>query len=137
MKCQNIFQHIYKLVKYVKIYEIKYYYLKKTWFSNLNLSRTSITQFSRLRVGHYLLPSHSYKLSLNDSPYCTKHSEEIICDLSHIIFSCPSLSSNRLTLFNFLKSQTIQLTLPSILNPNSEIAIILILSFIRKTGLSV
>jgi hypothetical protein len=104
--------------------------LKKTWFDNLKLLRTSIIKFNRLRVGHHLLPSHSYILSLNDSPYCTKHPEEIICDLSHIIFICPSLSHNRLILFNFLKSQNIQLTPPSILNSHSETIINRILSFI-------
>lgn len=68
--------------------------------------------------------------------YCTKHPEEAICDLSHI-FSCPSLSSNRLVIFSLLKSQNIQLTLSSILNSNSEIIIIRILSFILETGLSI
>jgi len=63
-------------------------------------------------VGHYLLPSHSYKLSLNDSPYCTKDPEEVICDLSLIILSYISLSSNHLILFNFLKSQNIQCIFP-------------------------
>jgi hypothetical protein len=92
--------------------------LKKTWFNNLKLSRLSIIQYSRLWVGHYLLPSHTYKLSLNGSPYCTKQPEEVICDLSHIIFSYPSLSCNRLVLFSFLKYQNIQLTLLYIFNSN-------------------
>ncbi|KAF0756002.1 RNase H domain-containing protein, partial [Aphis craccivora] len=46
---------------------------KKTWFNNLHLHRSYIVQFNRLRIGHHLLPSHSFKLGLNDSPFCTLH----------------------------------------------------------------
>ncbi|KAF0764980.1 RNase H domain-containing protein, partial [Aphis craccivora] len=35
--------------------------------------------------------SHSFKLGLNDSPFCTLHLDERICDLSHILFDCPAL----------------------------------------------
>lgn len=44
--------------------------LSKPWFHSLKLSRKIIISFSRLHFGHILLPSHSFKLSLNNSPLC-------------------------------------------------------------------
>lgn len=55
-------------------------------FLNLNLSKKIISSFSHLRLGHTLLPSHSYKLSLKDSPLCTLHATESNYDISHILF---------------------------------------------------
>jgi len=67
----------------------------KSWFYNLDLSRSTIFRFNRLRVGHSLLPEHAYKLGLNDSPLCTLHSTESVCDISHLLFDCPSLYTKR------------------------------------------
>lgn len=44
--------------------------LSKPWFHSLKLSRKIIISFSRLHFGHILLPSHYFKLSLNNSPLC-------------------------------------------------------------------
>lgn len=89
-----------------------------------------VIQLNRLRIGHYLLPSHDYKLNLNDSPFCTLHLDECLCDLSHILFDCPSLSINRSHLISSLNSLTIQFNLPFILNLKSEHVV----SFIQEAG---
>ena len=97
------------------------------------LPRYSIVQFNRLRIGHHLLPSHTYKLNLNDSPFCTLHMEECICDLSHILFDCPSLSIKRQNLITSLNSSNISFNFYSILNSNSEPIIIIFISFIQES----
>jgi len=58
---------------------------EKTWFYNLDLPRSIIVRFNRLHVGHSLLPEHAYKLGLNDSPLCTLHITESVCDISHYL----------------------------------------------------
>ena len=93
---------------------------KKTWFYNLDLPRSTIVRFNRLRVGHSFLPEHAYKLGLNDSPLCTLHITESFCDISHLLFDCPSLYSKRTSLINYIKSLNIPLTLPSILNTQTK-----------------
>jgi hypothetical protein len=77
------------------------------WFHNLNRSRKSISSFSRLRFGHTLLPSHSFKLALNDSLLCTLHNEPMVCDISHLIFSCPILLTQRVQLISRLNLSNI------------------------------
>jgi hypothetical protein len=64
---------------------------KKTWFFKLDLSRSTIVRFNRLRVGHSLFPNHAYKFGLNNSPLCTLHITENVCDISHLLFDYPSL----------------------------------------------
>ncbi|XP_026819622.1 uncharacterized protein LOC113558364 [Rhopalosiphum maidis] len=107
---------------------------QKIWFNNLHLSRATIVQFNRQRSGHTTLPAHAYKLDLNDSPFCTLHITEMPCDLSHILFECPSLYPKRTTLFNSLKPLNISPNLYSILNSNSETVINLIITFILEAG---
>ena len=77
---------------------------KHPWFKDLEISRHLIVCFTRLRIGHSLLPYHSFKLNLNSSPLCTRHHEESICDFDHILFNCPSLFYSRQLLFSFISS---------------------------------
>uniref|UniRef100_A0A2H8TL40 RNA-directed DNA polymerase from mobile element jockey n=2 Tax=Melanaphis sacchari TaxID=742174 RepID=A0A2H8TL40_9HEMI len=107
---------------------------KKTWFYNLDLPRSIIVRFNRLRVGHSLLPDHAYKLGLNDSPLCTLHITESICDISHLLFDCPSLYSKRTSLINYIKFLNIPPTLPSILNTQVETVIKKIIHFLLEAG---
>jgi len=74
------------------------------WFNNLGIQRHLIVSFTHLRIEHSLLPHHSFKLSLNSSPLCTRHHEDTICDFSHIIFNCLFLIISRQLLFSFLSS---------------------------------
>jgi len=60
--------------------------INNIWFSKLEKHRSHIRQFNRLRIGHSLLPSHLFKLGLNDSSFCTLNLNECICDLSRILF---------------------------------------------------
>lgn len=108
--------------------------INNIWFKNVLLPRAFIVQFNRLRIGHYLLPSHAYKLNLNDSPFCTLHMEEYICDLSQILFDCPSLTIKRQNLVNSLNSLKVSFNLHSILNSKSELVIVNIISFIQEAG---
>ena len=108
--------------------------LKKTWFNNLHLHRPHIVQFNRLRIGHHLLPCHSFKLGLNDSPFCTLHLNESICDLSHILFDCPALQTKRIILVNIFKTLNIPFNIYFILNTKSNIAIKSVISFILDAG---
>jgi len=121
----NVFIHIVPNIPY------------ETWFNNLNLSRSSIVHFNRLRSGHILLPAHAYKLDLNDSPLCTLHISKSSCDLSHILFDCPFLLLKRTLLLKFLNSFNIPANLFSILNPKSELLINQIIAFILESGFSI
>lgn len=108
------------------------------WFHNLKLNRKIITSFSRLRFGHTLLPSHSYKLSLNDSPLCMFHVHDpMICDISHILFHCPSLVPQRNTLFTLIHSFNVKLDTQSILSSPNVPIITSLISFINQTGLKI
>jgi hypothetical protein len=108
--------------------------LNNIWFSKLDLHRSHITQFNRLRIGHSLLPSHSFKLDLNDSPFCTLHLDECICDLSHILLNCPALITERLDLIKSLRSFNYPFNLHSILNTNCIFTIKCIIKFILNAG---
>ena len=108
--------------------------LKNTWFNDLNLPRSLIVQFNRLRMGHTLLPGHSYKLGLNDSPFCTLHLYECVCDLPHILFVCPALHGKRLILISSLQSLNIPFNLQSILNTKCKMTIKIIITFILEAG---
>lgn len=105
------------------------------WFHKLNLSRKVICSFSRLRFGHTLLPSHSFKLSLNDSPLCTFDHTPAICDINHILFNCPALHSERLILFSLLHSLNIPLNSFHILTSQSKTTIHATIAFILNSGL--
>jgi hypothetical protein len=74
------------------------------WYKDLKISRSVIVYYTRLRIGHSLLPHHAFKLELNSSPLCTRHQEEAICNFEHIIFHCPSLHPNRQLFFSYLCS---------------------------------
>lgn len=90
----------------------------RPWFYNLKLCRKTIFSFSRIRIGHTLLSSHSYYLLLNNSPLCILHIAEAICDFPHIFLYCPSIIALReiLSAYNvpfdthaFLSSQLISI----------------------------
>jgi len=55
------------------------------------------------------LPSHSPVFVLaNNSSHCTHHDNPVICDISHIIFNCPSkLSPQRAKLLSLLNSSNL------------------------------
>lgn len=108
---------------------------KHPWFYNLPLSRFQISSFSRLRFGHNRLPFHAFNMSLNHSPFCPKHNDEVPCNFSHLLFDCPALQHNRLLLFNFLSSLNISpINSYNILNTKSSSVIIQIISFIHAAG---
>jgi hypothetical protein len=104
--------------------------LNNIWFSKLDLHRLHITQFNILRIGHSLLSSHSFKLGLNDSPFCTLHLDECTYDLSHILFDCPALITEHLDLIKSLRSFNCPFNLHSILNTNCIFTIKCIIKFI-------
>lgn len=58
-----------------------------TFIFSLVLQRSYLAQNSRLRFGHYRLPAHSFYLSLNDSPYCTRNEDLIACNASYLLFN--------------------------------------------------
>ena len=106
----------------------------RPWFHDLYLTRKAISSFSRLRFGHTLLPSHSFKLSLNDSPLCTLHTTPSICDISHILFDCPYLSSKRADLIRIFDSFNIPFNIQLILSTHNPNLILSILSFLNHSG---
>ncbi|KAF0759666.1 RNase H domain-containing protein [Aphis craccivora] len=77
------------------------------WFHNLDISRKCITSFSHLRFRHTRLLSHSFKLSLNDSPLCTLHNNPMVCVINHLLFIYPSLSTHRDHLLSILNTSNI------------------------------
>jgi hypothetical protein len=104
------------------------------WFHNINFSRKCITSFSRLRFGHTQLPSHSFKLSLNNSPLCTLHNDPMFCDINHLLFICPSLSTHRDHLLSILNTSNITFDLISILSNQQKNIMINIISFFNHSG---
>ncbi|XP_025424002.1 uncharacterized protein LOC112693235 [Sipha flava] len=108
------------------------------WFINQPLDRSQIVRFTRLRLGHNLLPAHAFHLDLNDSPLCTRHAEESICDFSLILADCSALSISRSKLLRFLHNNNIMsLELTVILNYFSRAIIIFILKFFENAGFSI
>lgn len=104
------------------------------WFHNMKLNRKTICSFSRLRLGHTLLPSHSFKLTLCDSPFCTLHISEAICDIPHILFQCPILIAERKQLYNLIKNQNVPFNSKSILSSQYSPIILSTISLFNKTG---
>jgi len=104
------------------------------WFHNLDLPRKVIISFIHLRFGHTLLPAHSYKFSLNNSPHCTFHDNPVICEISHIIFNYPKLSPQRTKLLSLLNSFNIPFNIPDILSTQQKNIITHILSFFKHSG---
>ena len=104
------------------------------WFHNINISRKSITAFSRLRFGHTLLPSHSFNLSLNNSPLCTLHSNPQICDISHILFSCPNLFLERQKLISLFNLHSIPFEKKIIFSSQQPNIILSVLSLFNHSG---
>lgn len=76
----------------------------KTWFDSLDLPRSIIVRFNRLRKGHTLLPDYAHKFGLNNSPLCNLHMSEDVCDISHLLFDCPSLYTERASLVDYVES---------------------------------
>jgi len=109
----------------------------KIWFQGLDLSRPYIIRQNRLRVGHSLLPSHSFKLNLNNSPLCTFHDTESPCDFIHLIFECPSLGQERAKLKREIEARGTSFDTHSLLNSRAEGVIIKTIDFILETGLSI
>lgn len=72
---------------------------KKTWFHDLNLSRKEITTYSRMRIGHCIIPAHLYKIGIRDSPNCDCGE---LGSLNHIIFECNLHSQNSNRLYTLL-----------------------------------
>lgn len=106
------------------------------WFHNLNLSRRSIVSFFRLRFGHTLIPSHSFKRSLNDSSLCTFHNDTMICDITHPIFNCPAIHSNLTAYYPFSTPLTSLSTpnIASLVNKKTSLIRDNILYFFNCTG---
>jgi len=107
----------------------------KPWFHNLNLSRKLICSFSRLRFGHSLLPSHSFKLSLNDSPFCIFPHIPAVCDFNHILFNLPFLSAEHSRFFSLLHSHNNTPDARHIFSSQSVTAVTATISFFLNTGL--
>lgn len=93
------------------------------WFIKLDFSRKNISSFSRLRLGHSVLPPYANKLSLNDSPYSTLRPNLSICNASDLLFKCSSLSPQRILLFQFLKSHNVSLNIKTILFFKSNLSL--------------
>ncbi|XP_025418121.1 uncharacterized protein LOC112688914 [Sipha flava] len=104
------------------------------WFDKSKLSRKNISSFSRLRFGHTLLPSHSFKLGLNDSPLCTRHFSPATCNITHILFNCPYISSQRESFLSQINSLNIPANPQSILSYNSQSITLSVLNLFNQAG---
>jgi hypothetical protein len=67
----------------------------KPWFSRSNqfIHRKYLTIISRMRIGHWLIPSHLHKINILPNSNCQYCNQED-ADLQHIIFKCPSQRVN-------------------------------------------
>ena len=108
------------------------------WFQSLKMSRATITKYTRLRTGHSLLPHHSFKLGLNNSPYCPlPNCSGEYCDFQHLLLNCSSLSIQRTTLKNLFSTLDINFSLINALSTKNIMLIIHTLNFIKQTGLQI
>lgn len=63
------------------------------WFSGLKIPIHQIISYTHLRIiGHSLLPSRSFRLSINSSPLCTLHHKEATCNLKPLFILLPSFT---------------------------------------------
>ncbi|KAL4103296.1 hypothetical protein QTP88_018673 [Uroleucon formosanum] len=83
---------------------------KHPWFKDLEISRHLIVSYTRLRIGHSLLPHHSSKLNLNSSPLCTLHHNESIW-FALVFVVC--------TLFKDLKKDDLELNIVKKVTPQN------------------
>lgn len=65
----------------------------------INLPKSTIIKFVRFRLRHHVLPTHSYRLSLNSSPFCTRHFNEVNCNICYILFHCSFLMKKQIIFF--------------------------------------
>lgn len=66
-----------------------------------NLPRCTIIKFIRLRLRYNLLLTHSYRLSLYSSPFCTLHFNEVNCDICYILFHFSFLMQKQIIFFSY------------------------------------
>jgi len=111
-------------------------------FHNLNLPINIIFSYSRLKLGHNLLPSHGFHLSvlrisfLNSIPYSSLHDNEAKCDISDLLFDFLALHSSRTALFNLRISHNIHNpSATNILNSRSAVITQAVISFVKSFGL--
>jgi hypothetical protein len=57
---------------------------------------------------------------LNDFPLCTLHNDPMVCDINHLLFICPSLSTHRDHLLSILNTSNITFDLIGILSNNKK-----------------
>lgn len=111
--------------------------LHPTTFLVLNISLPRyivIVSFSRLQLGHNLLPSQSFNLSLNTFPLCASMKKKL-CDLNYILFEYPAQINSRILLFNYYSfSRTFSAYFPSLLQSKSLFIIVSNFYFIYTFG---
>jgi len=76
----------------------------KPRFNNLNLNRKLIVSFSRLRIGHALLPPVHINYRQMTPLFALFIAPRIFANIPHLIFSCPSLLPQRQALFILINS---------------------------------
>lgn len=108
------------------------------WFTKLPISRTIISKYYRLRLGHNTLPSHSFKLSLNNCSACIfLKCMGFLCDFHYIVSYCPALNKEREDLRDVWISLHINMNPTNLLSSNLIHIIQSVIGFIHNTGLHI
>jgi len=108
------------------------------WFQSLNGSRSIIVLYSRLRIGHNLLPNHAFMLGLNQSPaYTLPNCGDDYCDFRYLLISCPYLHSSRNSLKIIFHALSINFSYTEALSSNNLSLIKAILNFTLKSGFKI
>ena len=86
----------------------------RPWFEKFSFrSRKFYSTLSRLRLGHFRLKTHLYRINLADDPLCDFCNSGSPQDLHHIIFNCSHLSLQRMLLVHDLQVKFVDQTLPN------------------------
>lgn len=108
------------------------------WFQDLDIDRYIIVLYSRLRLGHNLLPFHAFKLGLNHSSACLLgNCREDSCDLSHLLFDCPTIAFNRHSLKSIFASCNTNFSYIHSLTSSNVLLIKSVIDYILQLGLKI
>lgn len=91
-------QHTYSANDKGRLYKLTNPQLKShPWFKGLNVSKSLVSNISRLRSNHAVCRAYMYKIGQCPSPYCDKCKE--VEDFRHIVMTCEKFTEKRRTLF--------------------------------------
>jgi len=82
----------------------------------------------------WVIPYHSFELSFNSSPLCTRHSLDAICATPHILYQCPALVTQPTKLAVLVEKYNLPINTTSILSIRLPLIIIFVIRFFKQSS---